>query len=159
MAQGLKTAWLPGRFQRIRRRAPRFTQPDPGGTTLVIDGAHNEEAARTLATTWKAEMKGHLGTLIVGMLDGHEPAPFLQNIAPCVKKVIVAPVDSPRAMPTEKVAAAAESVKLRTETAPDLRTAMETVLSNDNGPVLIAGSVYLAGEACRLLGATQPEIL
>lgn len=159
MTQGLKTAWLPGRFQRIRRRAGRLTQPDPGGTTLVIDGAHNEEAARTLANTWKSELKGHLGTLVVGMLDGHEPEPFLRNIASCVKRVVVVPVDSPRAMPTSRVIEAAESVKLRTEPFPDLREAISRLLTEDQGPILIAGSVYLSGEACRLLGATQPEIL
>lgn len=159
MSQGLKTAWLPGRFQRIRRRAGRLTQPDPGGTTLVIDGAHNEEAARALAATWKTELKGHLGTLIVGMLDGHEPGPFLNSIASCIKRVVVVPVDSPRAMPVDKVAASAEKAKLKTETDLNLKEAVSRLLAENQGPVLIAGSVYLSGEACRLLGATQPEVL
>lgn len=83
----------PGRFERLE------TPP------LVLDGAHNEHAARVLAATWKEEFPGRKAALVfAASADKHirEMIPVLREIA---GEWHLVPCTSPRIMPAQEMAA------------------------------------------------------
>lgn len=136
---GLQDVQWPARFQRI-------------GANLVIDGAHNLDAARALAQTWREQFPGHKAQIIFGAVAGKDVAAVLRelnSIAACLR---FAHIDSPRALPAEKLREIWTSLGLEPRpvtTHSGIADALGAV--NRDLPVLIAGSLYLAGEALALI--------
>lgn len=141
LRHGLEKATLPGRFQ-IEEAAP--------GVPLVLDVAHNADAARVLAqalrTTFSPARKA---TLIVGMSKSHDPLPFLTELAPLTRRVIATePRFRPR--PANLIAEAAETLRLPVTKSPDvdasLKEATATVVQDGDGYVVVTGSFYTVGD-------------
>ena len=116
-----------------------------------MDGAHNAPGALALASYLDASgLSGTVDLLFGGMADKDLPAVFAPLAARARRVVLVAPA-SPRAESPER---------LRERLGrPDLETA-ESVAAGlarleeggGDGPILVAGSLYLAGEALALRG-------
>jgi dihydrofolate synthase/folylpolyglutamate synthase len=130
----------PGRFQRVNDR-------------LVIDGAHNPPAAARLAVTWREEFGDEKTTLILGMLADKDAAGFADALLPIISRIICVPVRSPRARP------AADLVQVIREMEPSLPItvcdslgAALTAEEQGSGRILVAGSLFLVGEALVHLG-------
>lgn len=105
------------------------------GRELLMDCAHNLEAVKALA--------GYLGglnrcyNLLFSCLDDKPVEAMARTLEPCVKDIIICPLDDARAMPVERIAAAFQSAAV----ASDPRTAFESL----SDPVLAAGSIRLVG--------------
>jgi folylpolyglutamate synthase/dihydropteroate synthase len=68
--------------------------------------------------------------------------------------VIVTHADNPRSASTEEIREAASRVSSEIEAAADVTTALEMARAAQNDAVVvITGSIYIVGEAMRLLGA------
>jgi dihydrofolate synthase/folylpolyglutamate synthase len=149
LRRGLERATLPGRFEVIRRAAEPGAPPHP---VIVLDVAHNVDAARVLAQALAREFgTGKNATLVIGMSKSHEAGPFLAELAPLTRRVIAtAPAFRPK--PAGEVADAAMSLELpvtRTKSVEEaLKTATEIVLqeSEENGYVVVTGSFYTVGD-------------
>ncbi|OGR44132.1 MAG: hypothetical protein A2X35_13115 [Elusimicrobia bacterium GWA2_61_42] len=146
-AAGFAAARWPGRFQAVRG-GPAF-----GKALFVLDGAHNEEAARAFATTWKASpFAGRQAAFVVGIMADKERAGVLKLLAPLSKKFIFTRPDSPRA--ADPCALADELSALRpdaeVEVQQDTRAAL--LAASRAGTAAVLGSFYLAGSALRMLG-------
>jgi dihydrofolate synthase/folylpolyglutamate synthase len=133
----------PGRFQKVNDR-------------LVIDGAHNPPAAAQLAETWRAEFGGDKATLILGMLADKDAAGVVDALAPIAARIICIPVRSPRGLP------AAELVRVIREKAPSIPVSEAVSLAAalpdaeaGNGRILVAGSLFLVGEALVHFGLAE----
>src|SRR5439155_14349948 len=108
VAEALATVRIPGRLEVVGR------QP-----LCVLDGAHNPAGARAAAAAI-AEAFGHAsGTiLVVGLLQGKDPAEMLEALeARRARLVVACPAPSPRALPAAEVAAAARDMGLDAEEA------------------------------------------
>lgn len=139
ITRGLRDVWWPARFQRI-------------GANLVIDGAHNLDAARVLAQTWREQFPGQKAQLIFGAVAGKDAAAVLRALSPVVSSVHFTHIDSPRALPAEKLRETWGGLGLEPRpeaTHAGIADALDAV--NRDLPVLIAGSLYLAGEALALI--------
>ncbi|MEM1194868.1 MAG: folylpolyglutamate synthase/dihydrofolate synthase family protein [Pseudomonadota bacterium] len=132
IAEGLTKAVWPGRLQRLTHG------PLSGKREVWIDGGHNSSAGKALARFW-AERPMHL---IIGMLANKNPKAIISPLAPWSASVTVVPVPEHDSHPTQAFGANAGF-------APDLPGALAD-LPHDGRPVLIAGSLYLVGEALRL---------
>ena len=131
LVRGLETARWPARLQRLSER------PE-----IWLDGGHNPAAGRVLAD-WLAGRGGGFD-LVVGMLDTKDRDRFLAALAPHVGRTVAVPVPgSAASVPAEALAGTARAAGMDASAAPDVETALERL--GPSGPVLIAGSLYLAG--------------
>jgi dihydrofolate synthase/folylpolyglutamate synthase len=118
---------------------------------LMIDGAHNAPAAAALAAALEGEFPDTRWSLVFGAMSDKEVDAMLASLAPQVASVYAVAADSPRAMAPELLVASAGRHGLEasafTSVAAGLRAAIEE--AGANGAVLVAGSLYVAGEARR----------
>jgi dihydrofolate synthase/folylpolyglutamate synthase len=91
-------------------------------------------------------------TLVFGCLADKPIAEMSQILFPTFSRVILAPVDSPRAASIQAMKDAGEGVAERLETAADLREALRISLDGSGRRrVVLCGSLFLAGAARTLL--------
>ncbi len=84
-------------------------------------------------------------SLVFGMLNTHDPAGFLEPLAPFVARLAaVAIPGEPNARPPEELAEAARRLGIDASPAPDLAAAVARAAA-PGGRALICGSLYLAG--------------
>jgi len=127
----------PARFQRI-------------GENLVIDGAHNVPAAEALVATWREVFGERKARLVFGALRDKNPAELLSALRGIADEIVLVPVNSDRTAPTDELRAAAESCGFT-----DIREGLlaDVMRSDATHLILVAGSLFLAGEALALLGS------
>lgn len=159
-----QTHW-PGRLERFSYR----------GRQVILDGAHNPEAALALASALR-ELEGEVSVLIVGMSREKDSATILEALAPLAQRVIVtAASHSPRAFPTDElerkarvaVAASGRAVprshggdgelRLSTEATPTAALAAAVARSAPGQTVVVAGSLFLVGEVRNILQGKAAE--
>jgi dihydrofolate synthase/folylpolyglutamate synthase len=131
--EALEAVEWPGRFQRVNER-------------LVIDGAHNPSAAAQLAGAWREEFGEEKATVILGMLADKDAAGVVAALAPVAGRFICVPVRSPRGLPAAELARVIREKALPVTEAASLDAALVEA-EQGGGRVLVAGSLFLAGEA------------
>jgi dihydrofolate synthase/folylpolyglutamate synthase len=144
IGQAMSDVRWPGRFQRV--------QDD----RVVLDGAHNPAAAAQLAETWCEQFgPDDRPTVILGVLADKDVAGVCAPLGKLAKRIVCVPVRSPRALPPselEKVVRSTTDVPC--EFAESLSAALERVQAHPDR-ILIAGSLFLVGEALVTLGLTD----
>lgn len=144
--QGFADTRLPGRFEVV----------DWGGREVVLDGAHNAEAARVLARTLAHRRPGQRVHLVLGMTQGHAPQGFFEALRPVVDIVHLAPFSFHRAQRPEEVAAGLSGVETVQHATPEGALAAASEAPAD-AVVLVTGSFYLVGELGRLMGLAEKK--
>ena len=145
--EALGTTTSPGRLE-IVGRAP----------LVVLDGAHNQPGAEALAATLVEEFgDAEEWTLVVGVLTPHDPADLLAALDSIRIRAVFAtePEFSPRAVPAEAVASAAEDAGYDTVVVPRVGGAVREAIASagEEGRVLVTGSLYTVGNARSALRA------
>ncbi len=116
------------------------------GRTVLLDGGHNVSAAEALAD----HLMGHRKYLmIVGMLANKDARGWITALSRCAAGVIAVPVPGHAHHEPESLAAMAEAVGIPAATAPNVQSAIAMAAPMADVPVLIAGTLYLAGEVLR----------
>lgn len=93
MEAGLARVRWPGRFEVLSQKP-----------LVVIDGAHNEDAAWNLRRTVENCFTNRRITYIIGVLADKEYEKILQIMLPLADRVFAVTPDSPRALPAAKLA-------------------------------------------------------
>lgn len=132
VSAGLEALRWPGRWHWVQ--SPTYR--------LLLDGAHNREAMAALTSTLDAEGLSGTVNLVYSCLDDKPLPDMARLLNPRVRRVVVAPLASPRAMDLATLAAAFPGCS----TAPSTAQAIAT-LAGDPAPVLLTGSLRLVGEA------------
>ena len=130
--KGLLAANWPARLQRLSNG------PLAQGREVWLDGGHNRSAGDALA----AHFAGRRVHLVIGMIEGKDPLGLLEPMQESLASVTVVPVPSHDHHGVEAFGPGAIA-------AHDVPAALAS-LPGDNLPILIAGSLYLAGEVLRL---------
>jgi dihydrofolate synthase/folylpolyglutamate synthase len=121
------------------------------GPLVIIDGAHNPLGAEVITATLAEdfEVVGRR-ILVVGMLEGRDLTAMLEalDIGSFDLVVATSPVWA-RAVPAEVVGEAAAGLGATVDVIDDVTEAVDHALlaAGEDGLVLIAGSLYVAGEA------------
>lgn len=129
---GLATASWPARLQRLE------AGPLTGSRVVWLDGGHNPSAGEALA----AHFAGQRFHLVIGMIEGKDPAALTGPLAGNIASISAVPVPAHDWHPADTFGPGAKSFS-------DVPSAL-AALPADGLPVLIAGSLYLAGEVLRL---------
>jgi dihydrofolate synthase/folylpolyglutamate synthase len=135
---------FPGRFEVVRTDPP-----------LVLDGAHNPQAARTLARAvadaWPDAAR--LPWCVLGVLAEKDAAGIVSALAPVVERFVVTCSHNRRARAAEDLATIVEQVTgVLPETRPDIAAALAHARAGaGESGVLVTGSLYTVGEARGLL--------
>lgn len=137
VAAGIAAARWPARLQRLAGG------PLIGGREVWLDGGHNPDAGAMLAR----HFAGRRLHVIIGMLANKNPAALIAPMRASIASLTAVPVPAHDHHPAHAFGPGAVE-------AADVPAALAS-LPDDGLPVLIAGSLYLAGEVLRL-NAEQP---
>jgi len=151
MASGIRAARWPARLQRLSPGPLTALVP---GRTIWLDGAHNANAAAALAAAL-ADILDDGGplALVFALMASRPLQDVLSPLAPLVAEAHIVPIPGHAYHEPSAVAAfASPSLIPRCTPATDIPEALRQIAANPDGPatVLIAGSLYLAGEVLRL---------
>jgi dihydrofolate synthase/folylpolyglutamate synthase len=147
-AKGLATTIWPGRVQRLT--SGPLCDILPAERAIWLDGGHNLDAAQQLAKSLSATISvGQQVDLVVGMLSNKDASGFLTSVAPHVRRLIAVPIDGHEHFSADDLIAMGKAAGIAEgHAAPDLPAALHIAAqSGSDAPVLIAGSLYLAGLA------------
>lgn len=146
--KGLAATIWPGRIQRLS--VGPLANIIPAHRPIWLDGGHNLDAAQQLAKSLSTAIAAeHKVDLIMGMLSNKDAQGFLTTVAPHVRRLIAVPIGGHDHFSADDLIAMGGSAGIMDgQAAPDLPTALH-MAAQDGGdaPVLIAGSLYLAGLA------------
>jgi dihydrofolate synthase/folylpolyglutamate synthase len=145
--RGIRETHWPGRFQVIPAAA---SAPE-----YVFDVAHNPAGAWALRSTLSAGYPERPLTFVFGAMRDKAIGEMAEILFPLADRVIATRADNPRSASPEEIRAAASRASTQIEEAADVATAVELARSSTqpNAVVVITGSIYIVGEAMRLLGA------
>jgi dihydrofolate synthase/folylpolyglutamate synthase len=118
--------------------------------TVILDGAHNEEAARSLKKSLEDIFlpEHERFFLIVGMMKDKDIRGFLRVLAPIASEVIVTAVDYERAASPESLAVEAEAFNPNVKAIKGVNEAIEYAMgkAGSRDLICITGSLYTVGE-------------
>ena len=139
---GLLSVRWPGRLQLVARS---------GGKKVLLDGAHNIGGAESLRVALKTYFSAQSPTLVLGILRDKDCQAICALLAPLAGRIVLVAVHSQRtASPLELAAACrAASPQAEIREAGSLSEALEWTAEDPF--VVVAGSLYLIGEAMELL--------
>ncbi len=137
--EGLKNTRWPGRCQMVKRRGDL--------PVVMLDGAHNPAGAQALAGEIKKRWGNHSVTLIFGALADKDVPGMLRILKQAAAEIFLVKVDSERAAKTGDIRSHIPRAQMFTSLPDALKVA-----DSKKRPVVIAGSLFLAGEALGLLG-------
>lgn len=132
--QGIAEASWPSRMQSLSAGPLTALVADQA---VTLDGGHNANAGLAIAGSIQGQLH-----LVLGMLANKDPRAIVEPLAGRIRSLTIVPVPRHDSHPAEAFGPGARA-------ATDLEDALLNVPSDDY-PILIAGSLYLAGEALRL---------
>ncbi len=139
VSKGIVDARWPARLQRLGHGPITDLA---GGRTVWLDGGHNPDAGLAIARHLESQPPVHL---IMGMLATKDPSAILKPLADRALSISVVPAPGHDAHQPEDFAPYTGLPVRSFATVPEAIVALPA-----EGDVLIAGSLYLAGEVLRL---------
>ena len=137
----LNTRW-PGRIEKIMDKP-----------TFIIDGAHNEDGARSLAKAIEKNFNGKKATLLIGMLEDKDIDGVLEILMPYFNKVITTTPDNDRAINCETLKEKISKYVDDVVAISNIEDAVNYTLRNakEDDVIISAGSLYMIGTVRTIL--------
>jgi dihydrofolate synthase/folylpolyglutamate synthase len=134
IVRGLAAVEWPARFQKWDERT-------------TIDGAHNPDAARILAQTWREVFGDQRATLVLAVFSDKDLRGICEALAPIAASILLPKIRS------ERAAAPAELAKIFSIITPSLLHSITSTIGDalmlaraKPNPILVTGSLHFAGE-------------
>lgn len=136
--EGFRNVHHPARYERIREN-------------VIIDGAHNPDAMRELKKSLADE--GRDVVLVLAMMRDKSFEMCIHTIAGTASAIVATELDMERSLTAAEVKRIADNTEADCVAEPDIEQAIKTAIgmAGRRGLVCICGSLYLAGEARRIL--------
>jgi dihydrofolate synthase/folylpolyglutamate synthase len=157
---GIVHAEWPARMQRLASGS--LVELAPRGSEVWLDGGHNAEGGRVVATALGdlEERVSRPLAVIAGMMGNKDAGGFLANFAGLTRHIVAVKIpDRDGAMSPDTLADAARALGMRVEIAGSVEAALRALarLAYEVPPrILITGSLYLAGHVLSVNG-TPPR--
>jgi dihydrofolate synthase/folylpolyglutamate synthase len=160
--EGIRETYWPGRFQVVPAAGD-----DP---EYVLDVAHNPAGAWALRSTLSAAYpdlgngdsgNGREITMVFGVMRDKAMQEMAEILFPIAEHVIVTHANNPRSASPDEIrqAAARVAAGIDIEDAEDVPSALDRArklagskIAGAGGLVVVTGSIYIVGEAMRMLG-------
>jgi dihydrofolate synthase/folylpolyglutamate synthase len=143
--EGVKKTRWPGRLERVSSDPP-----------IMIDGAHNPDAASALAEFIKKYLGGRRIILVMGVMSDKDAVGILAPLLPLASDIIFTAPDYGRAASPDELAGYASEMGFDSQTAYSVGDAIDMAINRVeekiSGLILITGSFYTIGEAMETLG-------
>ena len=148
--EGLTEVRWPGRLERLAQ--------DP---RVILDGAHNPAAARSLAQTLKKERLQGRRYLVTGIMADKDGHAILGSLLPLAQTVIFTRPRYFRSAKPEDLARWAEPYPLEVLVEPEVSQAVRRAqtLAGPQDQVVVTGSLYTVGEALEYFEKVEEERL
>ena len=144
--RGIAAIRWPGRLQTLAR---------PGLRPLLVDGAHNPAGAAAVAAHLDAAGLSGRVDLVFGVLCDKAAEEMFAPLQARARRVVLVAPSSPRAVPADELAARLARPELpRAASLAEAVAALEG--EGSDAPILVAGSLVLAGEALALVEPRDP---
>ena len=143
--RGIRETRWPGRFEVLAAQS--------GRPEIVLDVAHNPAGAWALRSALSERYDDRPLVFVFGAMRDKAISEMTEILFPLAARVVATHPDNPRAASPEEIREAASRTGTEVETIADVQTALETALAGATGSavVVVTGSIYLVGEAMRLL--------
>jgi len=138
IARGITAAHWPARLQRLQPGPLANLLPD---TRIWLDGGHNPNAGEALGDFFKT--RGAPMPIVIGMLANKNPDALLAHLRPTA--IVALPVPGHESHP----ASAFGGYPVPVTEAADIESALRLFIADPPEELLIAGSLYLAGDVLR----------
>ena len=138
IANGLARVSWPGRLQVLGNHP-----------LIVVDGAHNPDAARRLRESLKQYFDFDRAILVIGASDDKDIAGVVSELAPIADKVIVTHSHHPRPMATAAIVAEFTKHGVESQVVDNVPSALTEALAlaGDRDLICVAGSLFVVAEA------------
>jgi dihydrofolate synthase / folylpolyglutamate synthase len=139
LREALAGVTTPGRLEVVSRHP-----------LVVLDGAHNPDAARSLAETLPEAFVWRRLHLVIGVLETKDVAGILEPLAPRVTRAYAAANSNPKALPSERMAEACREAGIAdVEAYPSIDAALEAARAGveEEDLILVTGSLYTVADA------------
>jgi len=145
---GIRESHWPGRFQVL--------PATNGRPEIVFDVAHNPAGAWALRSTLSAVYPERAFTLVFGVLRDKAIGEMTEILFPIAERVIVTHANNPRSATPSEVREASLRTAAELIEAESVDKALEEAQSlvGPSVVVVVTGSIYIVGEAMRMLGVS-----
>jgi len=144
--RGLAQVSWPGRFQVLSHHP-----------LLVVDGAHNPDAARRLKESLEQYIDFDRAILVIGVSEDKDIASIAAELSPLFDKVIATRSHHPRAAAPESIVAEFSRQGVDTQVAGDVTEALSLAraLAGAGDLICVAGSLFMVAEAIKQVSHTE----
>lgn len=144
--RGVREVHWPGRFQVL---APHKSWPE-----IVFDVAHNPAGAWALRSALSEQYDGRRLTFVFGAMRDKAIVEMAEILFPLAERVIATRPENPRSASPEEIQQGGSRTGTEIETVEDVVEALQRArsLARPDDVIVITGSIYLVGEAMRVLG-------
>jgi dihydrofolate synthase/folylpolyglutamate synthase len=122
------------------------------GQRILLDGAHNVAGAAVLAEFVRTRFGNEKATVIPGILADKDLAGMCELLAPLAARIFPVTVASERTASPEDLAVICRELNPAASVIPCSSLSDALAAAQSDSLVIIAGSLYLVGEAMELLG-------
>ena len=148
LRSGLLRAEIPGRFQVL-----------PGRPAVILDVAHNPQAARALAASLAAMNQRGRTYAVLGMLKDKDIAGVIEALKPAIAHWFIAGLDVARGAGVGDLDGALAQAGIETRTrSPDVAAAYTQAcdMATENDRILVFGSFYTVATVMRMRASRGP---
>jgi len=144
--RGIRETRWPGRFQRIA-----------GSPEIILDVAHNPAGAWALRSALSEYAGERPLVLVFGVMRDKAVGEIAEILFPLAEHVIATRADNPRSASPEEIREAAARTGAEIIIEPSVAGALQRAreLVSKDGIVVITGSIYVVGEALRVVVRSQ----
>ena len=138
ITEGLARVSWPGRLEIVSRNP-----------LILVDGAHNPDAARRLRESLEQYFSFDRAILVIGTSNDKDIAGIVSQLAPLFNEVIVTCSHHPRPMTPALLAAEFARYEKEAQVAADVPSALARAISlaGDRDLICVAGSLFIVAEA------------
>ncbi|MCQ2409486.1 MAG: bifunctional folylpolyglutamate synthase/dihydrofolate synthase [Clostridia bacterium] len=143
LKKGLETARWGARFEVVENAEERFNIVIPEGKTLIFDGSHNPQGAKTLTDAVKQLLKGRHIHLVLGILKDKDYNGIVDELLNVADSITAVTPPSPRALDKDELLKTINN-RCKADSSDDIKQAVQDALNKDDADVVIlCGSLTL----------------
>jgi dihydrofolate synthase/folylpolyglutamate synthase len=144
--RGIRETRWPGRFQVLR--------PRPSWPETVLDVAHNPAGAWALRSALSERYDDRPLIFVFGAMRDKAISEMTEILFPLAQRVIATRPDNPRAASPQEIQQAGSRTGTEIESVVEVEVALERArgVAGPEAVMVVTGSIYLVGEAMRVLG-------
>jgi dihydrofolate synthase/folylpolyglutamate synthase len=138
LRQALAGIKSPGRLEVVSRHP-----------LVVLDGAHNPNAAASLSAALPEAFVWKRLHLVVGVLETKDVAGILAPLAPRVARAYACTNSNPKSLDPERMAAACDAAGITADAFPTVQLALDAAEAeaDEDDLILVTGSLYTVADA------------